>query len=55
MQMHQKVWQETSRGGLPEFFLEDVDFEKYSDFVSNYPILFIQKNKKYISGKKYLF
>ena len=50
-----KVWQETSRGGLPEFFLEDVDFEKYSDFVSNYPILFIQKNKKYISGKKYLF
>ena len=50
-----KVWQETSRGGLPEIFLENVDFEKYSDFILNYPILFLQKNKKYISGQKYIF
>ena len=50
-----KVWQNTSRGGLPEIFLEDMDFEKYSDFVLNYPILFLQKNKKYISAKKYIF
>ena len=27
-----KVWQETSRGGLPEFFLKDVNFEKYADY-----------------------
>ena len=50
-----KVWQETSRGGLPEIFLENLDFEKYSDFILNYPILFLQKNKKYISGRKYIF
>ena len=50
-----KVWQETSRGGLPKIFLENVDFEKYSDFILNYPILFLQKNKKYISGRKYIF
>ena len=50
-----KVWQNTSRGGLPEIFLEDMDFEKYSDFVLNYPILFLQKNKKNISEKKYIF
>ena len=50
-----KVWQNTSRGGLPEIFLEDMDFEKYSDFILNYPILFLQKNKKYISAKKYIF
>ena len=31
-----KVWQDTSRGGLPELFLENVDFEKYADFVINY-------------------
>ena len=50
-----KVWQETSRGGLPEIFLEDIDFEKYADFVINYPILFLKKNGKYLSGKNYKF
>ena len=50
-----KVWQKTSRAGLPEFFLENVDFEKYSDFIMNYSILFLQKNERYISGKNYLF
>ena len=50
-----KVWQETSRGGLPEIFFDNMDFEKYSDFTINFPILFIKKNKGYISGKKYLF
>ena len=50
-----KVWQETSRGGLPEIFLEDIDFEKYTDFVINYPILFLKKNGKYLSGKNYKF
>jgi len=50
-----KVWQNTSRGGLPEFFFDNIDFEKYSDFTMNFPILFIKKDKGYISGKKYLF
>ena len=50
-----KVWQETSRGGLPKIFLEDMDFEKYSDFISNYPILFFQNKNKYFSGQKYIF
>ena len=50
-----KVWQNTSRGGLPKLFLENLDFEKYADFIMNFPILFIQHNEKYISGKKYRF
>ena len=36
-----KVWQNTSRGGLPSIFLEDLNFEKYADFVMNFKILFI--------------
>ena len=50
-----KVWQNTSRGGLPKLFFENLDFEKYANFVMKFPILFIQDNKKYISGKKYIF
>ena len=50
-----KVWQNTSRGGLPKLFLENIDFEKYADFVINFPILFIQDKENYISGKKYIF
>ena len=50
-----KVWQSTSRGGLPKLFLEDLNFEKYADFIINFPILFIQDQKNYISGKKYIF
>ncbi len=50
-----KVWQNTSRGGLPKIFFEGLNFEKYAEFVMNFPILFIKDNKKYISGKKYIF
>jgi glutamate--cysteine ligase len=50
-----KVWQNTSRGGLPNFFLENLDFEKYADFVIKFPILFIQDRENYISGKNYTF
>ena len=50
-----KVWQNTSRGGLPKLFFENLDFEKYAEFVINFPILFIQNQEKYISGKKYIF
>ena len=50
-----KVWQHTSRGGLPKIFFEDLNFEKYAEFVINFPILFIKDKDKYISGKKYAF
>ena len=50
-----KVWQNTSRGGLPKLFLENLDFEKYSDFIINFPILFIRHKEKYLSGQKYKF
>ncbi len=50
-----KVWQNTSRGGLPKLFFEDLNFEKYAEFVINFPILFIQNQGTYISGKKYTF
>jgi glutamate--cysteine ligase len=50
-----KVWQNTSRGGLPKLFFEELNFEKYAEFVMNFPILFIQEKDNYISGKKYNF
>ncbi len=50
-----KVWQSTSRGGLPKLFFENMNFEKYTDFVINFPILFIQNKDQYISGGKYIF
>ena len=50
-----KVWQSTSRGGLPKLFFENLDFEKYAEFTMNFPILFIQHNDQYFSGKKYTF
>ena len=50
-----KVWQNTSRGGLPKIFFEELNFERYADFVMNFPLLFIQDKEKYFSGKKYIF
>ena len=50
-----KVWQNTSRRGLPEVFLDNMNFEKYSEFAMKFPILFIKKNNKFISGKEYSF
>tara|TARA_B100001057_G_scaffold30483_1_gene27785 strand:- start:2757 stop:4052 length:1296 start_codon:yes stop_codon:yes gene_type:complete len=50
-----KVWQNTSRGGLPRFYLEELNFERYAEFIMNFPILFIQEKKNYIPGKKYTF
>ncbi len=49
------VWQNTSRGGLPKIFLENMNFEKYADFCLNYPLLFIIKNSNYLFPKKYTF
>ena len=50
-----KVWQSTSRGGLPKLFFEDLNFDKYAEFAINFPILFIQHEGTYISGRKYTF
>ncbi|MEC7143729.1 MAG: glutamate-cysteine ligase family protein [Pseudomonadota bacterium] len=50
-----KVWQNTARSGLPKIFLENLDFEKYADFIINFPILFIQEKERYLSGKNYTF
>ena len=55
MSYRSKVWQETSRGGLPKVFFDDMDFEKYADFAINFPLLFIQDNKEYLSGNNYSF
>ena len=50
-----KVWQNTSRGGLPKLFFEEINFEKYAEFIINFHILFIQDKDSYISGLKYIF
>ena len=50
LSLRSKVWQETARGGLPEIFLEDMDFEKYADFAINFPLLFLKKNNSYSSA-----
>jgi len=55
MSYRSRVWQETSRGGLPEVFFDNMNFEKYADFAVNFPLLFIQNNKEYLSGKNYSF
>ena len=43
-----KVWQQTSRGGIMSIAFEKLTFEKYFDHVIDYPILFAIRNKKYI-------
>jgi len=55
MSYRSKVWQETSRGGLPEIFFDNMNFEKYADFAINFPLLFIQNDKEYLSGENYKF
>ena len=49
------VWQNTSRGGLPKIFLEDMNFEKYADFAINMPLLFILRNGNHLSVNKKSF
>ncbi len=44
-----KVWQNTSRAGLPKYFLEDINFEKYVDKILEIPLLFVLKNSNYIN------
>ena len=47
------VWQNTSRGGLPKKFLEEMSFEKYADMIINTPLLFVLNNSKHLhTGSK---
>ena len=46
-----KIWQNTSRGGLPKFFLEDMSFEKYTDMAINSPLLFLYKNGNHLKAE----
>ena len=55
MSYRSKVWQDTSRGGLPEVFFDNMDFEKYADFAINFPLLFIQNKKNIYLEKNILF
>ena len=49
------VWQNTSRGGLPKIFLEEMNFEKYVDFIMDKPLLFVQKNSKHLKAENKTF
>ena len=44
-----KVWQNTSRGGIMPIAFEKMTFEKYFDYVIDYPILFALRDKNYIN------
>ena len=46
-----RVWQHTSRGGLPKKFLEEMNFEKYADMIIDAPLLFILKDSKHLKAE----
>ena len=50
-----RVWQSTSRGGLPRSYLEGMDFEKYADIIMKTPLLFLVSNNKHFSVKNKTF
>ena len=43
-----KVWQNTSRGGIMPIAFEKMTFEKYFDHIIDYPILFAIRDNNYI-------
>ena len=49
------VWQNTSRGGLPKSFLEEMNFEKYVDMAINMPLLFAVKNGNHLRADRKTF
>ena len=49
------VWQNTSRGGLPKIFLENMNFEKYADFCLSMPLLFLVRNGEYLNPDNFTF
>ena len=45
-----KVWQSTARAGLPKYFLENMNFEKYADMTMKMPLLFVIKDSNYLNA-----
>ena len=45
-----KVWQSTARAGLPKYFLENMNFEKYVDMTMKMPLLFVIKDSNHLSA-----
>ena len=45
-----KVWQHTARAGLPKYFLEDINFEKYADMAMKMPLLFVLKDSNHLNA-----
>ena len=50
-----RVWQHTSRGGLPKSYLEGMDFEKYAHMIIKSPLLFLFINNKHFVVKNKTF
>ena len=50
-----RVWQNTSRSGLPKNYLEGMDFEKYADITINTPLLFLVSKNKHFNVKNKTF
>ena len=46
--LRNKIWQNTSRGGIMPIAFEKINFEKYFDHVIKYPILFAIRDRNYI-------
>ena len=55
MSYRSKVWQDTSRGGLPEVFFDNMNFEKYADFAINFPLFIYTKRQRVLVWKNYTF
>ncbi len=45
-----RVWQSTARAGLPKYFLENMNFEKYADMTMKMPLLFVIKDSNHINA-----
>jgi len=45
-----RVWQRTARAGLPKYFLENMNFEKYADMTMKMPLLFVIKDSNYLNA-----
>jgi glutamate--cysteine ligase len=50
-----KVWHKTSRSGIMPIAFEKLTFERYFDFVIDYPILFALRDKNYINPNGQVF
>jgi len=49
------IWQSTARGGMMPIVFEEMSFEKYFDYIINYPLLFIIKEEQYQKAENKTF